>query len=157
MGDELLVGFPRLVGFIEIERKRIDENRFAFKKSKVKRSKSGLPMISSVIKMLGTFLLVAFGLILFRSSSIGEAGSIIHKIATSWGSLFVDYKTLINGILCMFILLIKDVRDEYLPDKHTITNATFNKYRFELTVSVYIILILFFGVLDGNQFIYFKF
>lgn len=128
-----------------------------FKKSKVKKNKSGLPMFNSVLKMAGTFLLVAFGLILFRSAGLKEAGMIISRIAGHWGSLFVDYKTLINGLLCMFILFFKDFKDEYFPEKQVFSSGIFQQYRYELTVSVYIILILFFGVFDGNQFIYFKF
>jgi D-alanyl-lipoteichoic acid acyltransferase DltB (MBOAT superfamily) len=128
-----------------------------FKKNKVKKTKSGLPMFGSVLKMVGTFLLVAFGLILFRSTSLSEAGMIMYKIANNWGALFIDYKTLINGILCMLILFCKDFRDEYMPDKHIFPTGIINRYRYELTVSVYILLILFFGVFDGSQFIYFKF
>ncbi|MES2826872.1 MAG: MBOAT family O-acyltransferase [Bacteroidota bacterium] len=128
-----------------------------FKKNKVKRTPSGLPLPGTVAKMAGTFILVAFGLILFRSSSVTEAGLIMKKIATEWGSLFIDPKTLINGILCMLILLAKDFKDEFLFDKVNLSKNIFGNYKFEITVAVYVVLILFFGVLDGNQFIYFKF
>lgn len=128
-----------------------------FKKSKMKKNSIGLPVFSVVLKMLGTFLLVAFGLILFRSASIGEAGMIIKKIATEPGTLFFDPSTLINGILCMLILFCKDFRDEYMPDKHLFSAHMVERYRYELTVSAYIILVIFFGVFDGGQFIYFKF
>jgi len=128
-----------------------------FKKNKTKKTKSGLPMFGTVMKMIGTFLLVALGLILFRSTGVKEAGMILYKIATDWGGLFVDYKSLINGILCLFILFFKDFKDEYMPQKQIFYGGIFERYRYELTVSVYIILIVFFGVFDGNQFIYFKF
>ena len=114
-------------------------------------------MFGTVMKMIGTFLLVALGLILFRSTGVKEAGMILYKIATDWGGLFVDYKSLINGILCLFILFFKDFKDEYMPQKQIFYGGIFERYRYELTVSVYIILIVFFGVFDGNQFIYFKF
>jgi len=128
-----------------------------FKKNKIKKTKNGLPPFKSVMKMTGTFLLVALGLILFRSAGIREAGIVLYKIATDWGSLFVDYKSLINGILCLLILFLKDFKDEYRPDKQLFYSGIFERYRYELTVSAYIILILFFGVFDSNQFIYFKF
>ncbi|MBB5440356.1 D-alanyl-lipoteichoic acid acyltransferase DltB (MBOAT superfamily) [Pedobacter sp. AK017] len=128
-----------------------------FKKSKLKKNSYGLPVFSSSLKMLGTFLLVALGLILFRSASLNEVGMILYKIAGNWGSLFVDFKSLINGILCMIILFCKDFRDEFFPDKQAFSTGVFHRYRYELTVAAYIVLILFFGVLDGNQFIYFKF
>lgn len=128
-----------------------------FKKNKVKKTKSGLPTLATALKMVGTFLLVALGLILFRSTSLGEAGMIISKIALNWGGLFIDYTTLINGLLCMFILFCKDFRDEFLPNKQIFSKGFLLQYRYELTVATYIILIIFFGVFDGNQFIYFKF
>lgn len=128
-----------------------------FKKNKVKKTKSGLPTLATALKMVGTFLLVALGLILFRSTSLGEAGMIISKIALNWGGLFIDYTTLINGLLCMFILFCKDFRDEFLPNKQIFSKGFLLQYRYELTIATYIILIIFFGVFDGNQFIYFKF
>lgn len=128
-----------------------------FKKSKIKKNEIGLPTLSSSLKMLGTFLLVALGLILFRATSLGEAGMIISKIASNWGSLFIDHTSLVNGILCLFILFFKEFRDEFFPNKQLFSTGLFNRYVYEMTVSAYIILILFFGTFDSNQFIYFQF
>ncbi|PTQ96603.1 D-alanyl-lipoteichoic acid acyltransferase DltB (MBOAT superfamily) [Mucilaginibacter yixingensis] len=128
-----------------------------FKKKKVKKTESGLPPFNAVLKMIGTFLLVSFGLILFRSASLAEAGMVVKKIATEPGPLFFDYQTLINGLLCMLILFFKDFWDEYRSEKQLFSKGIINRYRYELTLAGYALLILFFGVLDGNQFIYFKF
>lgn len=128
-----------------------------FKKSKIKKSENGLPTLNSSMKMIRTFLLVALGLILFRATSLGEAGMIVSKIVSNWGGLFIDHTSLINGILCLFILFFKEFKDEFLVDEKFFHRGIFNKYRYEMTISAYIILILFFGVLDGNQFIYFQF
>jgi alginate O-acetyltransferase complex protein AlgI len=128
-----------------------------FKKSKVKKNRLGLPVYSVVLKMLGTYLLVAFGLILFRSASVAEAGMIMSKVATQHGELFFHHSSLINGLLCTLILFGKDFRDEYFADRHLLSKGLIEKYRYELTVSAYIILVIFFGVFDGGQFIYFKF
>lgn len=128
-----------------------------FKKGKMKKNSLGLPVFNVVLKMISTFLLVAFGLILFRSANISEAGMVIRKIVTEHGTLFFDHTSLINGILCLLILFAKDFRDEYLPAKQAFSTGIINRYRYELTVSGYIILIIFFGVFDGGQFIYFKF
>jgi len=128
-----------------------------FKKSKMKKNSMGLPTFSVVLKMLGTYFLVVFGLIIFRSASIAEAGMIMKKIATEPGGLFFDPSTLINGILCMLILFFKDFRDEFLPSKHIFSAGLVARYQYELTVSTYILLVIFFGVFDGGQFIYFKF
>jgi len=127
-----------------------------FKKSK---TKSGLPAFGSVLKMILTFCLVSLGLILFRSASVKEAALVISRIAnpSHWTDLFIDYKILSNGLFCMLILLWKDFKDEFLPNKQFLLAKYTQRYYYELTVSFYILLILFFGVLDGNQFIYFKF
>lgn len=128
-----------------------------FKKNKAKKSKSGLPVFSSVLKMLGTFLLVALGLLLFRSANLSETYTILNQIVTKQGGLFIDHKTLISGMLCLFILFCKDIKDEYLAGKNYFPAGLFQTFRYEITLSFYLILIVFFGVLDGNQFIYFKF
>ncbi|WP_421943913.1 MBOAT family O-acyltransferase [Pedobacter sp.] len=128
-----------------------------FKKSKIKKNNFGLPVFASVYKMLGTYLLVAFGLILFRTTSLDSTGLIIGKIATDWGNLFFDFNTLSNGFICLLILFFKDFKDEFFPEKTLFQKGILHKYYYEISVSFYIILILFFGILDGNQFIYFKF
>lgn len=128
-----------------------------FKKNKIKTTKIGLPAFSSVLKMVSTFLLVAIGLIIFRSETIGEAFMILGKIVSNWGTLFIDHVTLINGLFCMFILFIKDVKDEFLTRSASPTSGFLQRYWYELTASAYVILILLFGVFDGSQFIYFQF
>ncbi|TKB99657.1 MBOAT family protein [Pedobacter cryotolerans] len=124
-----------------------------FKKNKSK----GIPTFVPILKMIRTYLLVAIGLILFRSTGVEHASSIVYKILTDWGSLFVDSTTLINAIICIFILFIKDFKDEYMLQKDEKNRGWIIQYKYELTISFYIILILFMGVLDGGQFIYFKF
>lgn len=125
-----------------------------FKKNKLRIYGNGLPTLHVISKMAGTYLLVSLGLILFRSATIGEAGSILYKIGTQWGNLFVDYATLINGLCCMFILFCKDFKDEFYSKADA---KLLFSYRQELCISAYILLILIFGVFDGNQFIYFQF
>lgn len=126
-----------------------------FKKNKIRIYGNGLPTLRSVLKMSGTYLLVAFGLILFRSATIAEAGTVISQIASRWGSLFIDHTTLINGIFCLLILFCKDFKDEFYSKANTVLKQF--PCRQELYISVYIFLILIFGVFDGNQFIYFQF
>lgn len=128
-----------------------------FKKNKLKKGIKGLPTWPCTMKMIGTYLLVALGLILFKATSINEVEMILYKIVTEWGSLFVDYSTLINGLFCVLILVYKDFMDEYFPNRLPIPNRFINRFQYELTISIYIILILIFGVFDGNQFIYFQF
>lgn len=44
-----------------------------FKKKKLKTTKLGLPTLNDFLKMVGTFLLITFGLIIFRGNNIGES------------------------------------------------------------------------------------
>jgi len=127
-----------------------------FKKSKLKKNIYGMPTFGVSMKMIGTYLLVALGLILFRSADIQEAFMVIRKIATNWGPLFLDYNMLINGLFCMFILFYKDLKDEFYPDSQ-FSLSLIRKFKYEITILTYIILILIFAVFDGNQFIYFQF
>jgi len=128
-----------------------------FKRSKAKKGDNGWPSWGKVFRMTGTFLLVALGLILFRSHGLSEAIIIIRKIVTEQGALFVDYKTLINGLTCLLILFFKEFKDEFFPEKELLSGGIVHRFSYELKVSFYLVIILFFGVLDGNQFIYFKF
>jgi D-alanyl-lipoteichoic acid acyltransferase DltB (MBOAT superfamily) len=128
-----------------------------FKSSKSKKGvKEPVPM-SKILRMVGTFLLVAVGLVLFRSPGLADAFMVYKKMLTSWGSLMVDSKTFINGFLCMFIMFYKDIRDEFFPRQPEAPKSIFQQYRYEFTVAGFILLILFFGVFDGTQFIYFQF
>lgn len=128
-----------------------------FKKSKIKKTKNGLPALPAIAKMTGTFLLVALGLIFFRMPTLPDAAMVIKKIVTNQGALFVDPKTLINGVFCMLILFYKDLKDEFYPNKFILSKGFLAKYKYELTLSAFILLIIFFGIFDGNQFIYFQF
>ncbi|MEG1866737.1 MAG: MBOAT family O-acyltransferase [Bacteroides sp.] len=128
-----------------------------FKKKKIKKYKNGLPTVSVVLKMASTYLLVALGLILFRSATLADAGTLVHRMCSYWGSLFIDYNTLVNAFFCVFILFYHDFKDEFYPSNQFVSKRWVHKHRKELFIAIYILLILIFGVLDGNQFIYFQF
>jgi alginate O-acetyltransferase complex protein AlgI len=67
-----------------------------------------------------------------------------------------DHSTFILSVLSVFIILFKDVTDEFTPSKFLIFE---NKHKIirVMAYSSTIILILLIGVLDGGQFIYFQF
>ncbi len=50
------------------------------KKRKLKVNSLGLPSRSDFLKMIGTYLLVAFGLIIFNAPSTGEAGAFVRGL-----------------------------------------------------------------------------
>ncbi len=85
-----------------------------------------------------------------------EAAAIVLKIFTNQGIPFIDGTTLIYACLGLVILLIKELCDEFFYGKILLFQNRFLVFRF-LSYSAVILIILFFGILDGGQFIYFKF
>lgn len=50
------------------------------RKKKLTANRYGLPYMSDLFKMIGTYLLVAFGLIIFNAPSVGQAGKFIEGL-----------------------------------------------------------------------------
>ena len=108
------------------------------------------------LTILLTFTIVCFGLIFFRANSIADAFEVIRKVVAIRGTIFIaDWNTMVYGILMLFILIVKDFKDEFF------TKLTFmNNKNIIIRWATYlflIVLILSFGVLDNSQFIYFQF
>ena len=109
------------------------------------------------IRILVTFLLVNFSMIFFRMPNISDVFGMIGQMAMSFGKPDLsDLK--IYSKLIIFIglsmLVFKDVKDEFLPNKLTFLRKGFFRW------SIYIVLfamILTLGVLDSGQFIYVNF
>ncbi|MBR1484671.1 MAG: MBOAT family protein [Prevotella sp.] len=129
-----------------------------FRKQKVQTGRSGLPKAPFVGKMVLTFLLVAVGQLIFRAPSMGEAVGIAVRAATAWqGSLFVDMNTMVNAALCLAVLFLADVHDEWMPQRSMRLPTWAEPWRWPLCVALEIVAILLFGIFDNNQFIYFQF
>lgn len=107
-------------------------------------------------RILVTFLLVNFAWIFFRMPSLNAACEVVLKIFTDFGENI--YKTSNTNILLyfigIFILLFKDVKDEFLTNRLAFLNRTTIKWIFYLILFAMIIGI---GVLDSGQFIYANF
>lgn len=129
-----------------------------FKKTKVKVNGKGLPTSPFVIKMIGNYLVVAFGLMLFHSNNINEFWSVLCRIPEAWnGGLFIDMPTLVNAAICLVALIYVDFQEEWFPNKTLYLPKWAEVWRWELTVAIEIIAILLFGIFNSNQFIYFQF
>ena len=129
-----------------------------FKKTKVKVNAHGWPTRPFVLRMIGTYVVVTFGLMIFHSASISEFASILQRVATHWdGGLFLDYATMVNALICTIALIYADIHDEWFPNYKLYLPKWASDYRWQLTIAVEIIFILLFGVFDNNQFIYFQF
>lgn len=111
----------------------------------------------SVYSILITFILVSFTWIFFRSNTFSDAFSIINKIFTFSGTLYVgDMQQLLYCIISIILLIIIELKCEYygleiFPFK---TNHWLKE---QMAYIFLIVTILLIGVFDGGQFIYFQF
>ena len=129
-----------------------------FKKTKIKVNQLGWPTWPFVLKMVGNYLVVTFGLMLFHSNNIGEFWHILCWIPEAWnGGLFIDMPTLVNATFCSVALIYVDIQEEWFYKKQLYLPHFAERWRWELTVAIEIIAILLFGIFDSNQFIYFQF
>jgi D-alanyl-lipoteichoic acid acyltransferase DltB (MBOAT superfamily) len=129
-----------------------------FKKTKIAVNSHGWPTSPFVFKMVGNYLAVTVGLMLFHATDITEFGAVLSRICEAWnGSLFFDMPTLVNGALCSIALIYVDILEEWFAKKRIWLPSRIEPLRWHLTVAIEIVAILLFGIFDSNQFIYFQF
>lgn len=129
-----------------------------FKKTKIMVNSHGWPTSPFVMKMVGNYLVVTFGLMLFHSNNISEFWAVLCRIPEAWnGSLFFDMSTLVNAAICSVALIYVDIQEEWFSKKKLYLPNWAERWRWELTVAIEIVAILLFGIFDSNQFIYFQF
>lgn len=109
-----------------------------------------------IIRIVTTFVLVAFAWLIFRMPSIGDAANVIAKMCTDIPSAV--YKvTNSNAVLCVaavMTVLAKDWVEEYTKF------SLFNNKNIVVRWASYLVVlfsILLFGVLDSSSFIYASF
>lgn len=122
--------------------------------NKMKQLGNGLSF-GNVIRMLLTFCIVSFAWIFFRADNFSDAATIISKIFTDHGPLFMDKTTMLLASIALIIVLLKDVCDEYHVGIKLL-NSKYMVVRY-LTAVAMICYILACGVLNGGSFIYFQF
>ncbi len=102
-----------------------------------------------------TFVLVCFAWIMFRANNLSDAITIATGIFTNPGVPYLDYATFIAVGMAMIVLLAKEFADEYQWKTRIAESDSWLVRHVYLVVMIsYIIL---FGVLGGDQFIYFQF
>lgn len=102
-----------------------------------------------------TFVLVCLAWILFRANNLSDAMMVIKGIFTNLGVPKPEYANFIAIGMAMTILLIKEFADEYQwPVRVADSKSWIVRHVYLVMMIAYIIL---FGVLGGDQFIYFQF
>jgi hypothetical protein len=109
------------------------------------------------IRILITFILVDLAWIFFKAKNISDASIAFTKIFTTIGSpLFVKADVIIGSVIALMILFIKEIKDEFFPNKISFMSNT-NPYIASLSMVLLFLIILLLGVFDSGQFIYFQF
>lgn len=111
------------------------------------------------VKIVITFLLVNFAWIFFRMPTLGDAIEVISRIfdTTLPMSLYIaPLPTSPLMLIGCFLLLFKDIRDEFYPNKILLMNSASVVVRW-LTYIFLIVTILLMGVFNSDQFIYANF
>jgi D-alanyl-lipoteichoic acid acyltransferase DltB (MBOAT superfamily) len=125
--------------------------------SRKKISKKIPGFIYNSVSILLTFLFFTFSLIIFRTTQISDANSIISTMFSEPGNLFIDSpSTILFIILGIVIILSADIIREYKIFEGSYLSKT--RWAFQhLSYALLLIYILIAGVFDGGQFIYFAF
>ena len=122
--------------------------------SKFVKHKSLSPKI---IRIMTTYFFIVFAWIFFRANNVQDAFTIISKITTEQGHLFLGdgIPSLVLPILMICILLIKEVKDEY---QFRISLMHHKNPWISIPASALVIaIILLCAEFNSGQFIYFQF
>tara|TARA_R110002033_G_scaffold134052_2_gene173930 strand:+ start:3576 stop:4976 length:1401 start_codon:yes stop_codon:yes gene_type:complete len=113
-----------------------------------------------IINVFFTFLAINFSWIFFRANNIKEAIEIIQDIIFKPGNIFIgsgdDIASSIYAFIAVFLLLLVEIKDEYFSTYSSITNNKYQIIRLS-AYSILIFIIIYLGVFNDNQFIYFQF
>jgi D-alanyl-lipoteichoic acid acyltransferase DltB (MBOAT superfamily) len=114
----------------------------------------------SIINVFITFGLICFSWIFFRANNVGEAFVIIQNIFTNPGKLYIpsgaDVVAPIYAIIGIAILMASELRKEYFNKIYSLAENK-NPTVILAFYSVIVITILYIGVFNSSQFIYFQF
>ena len=125
------------------------------KKNKVKLVKGYFIPLKPMFKMILTYLIVTFGLMIFRSPSVVTVIDIFKQIFSNHStSLYYD-EFITYALIFMCISLFKDYKDEYKLNIHFLHSE--NKIIEHISVILLIVVTVLFGVFRSNSFIYFQF
>lgn len=108
-------------------------------------------------RMLITFLIVTFGLILFRAQCLSDFVSILQQCGKGFGPIFTNGLLEIGtlGFLSMVLLFFKELKDEQKWNIHFLHAKT--PWIRIVSTSLLLSYILFTGELKESSFIYFQF
>lgn len=122
---------------------------------RITRRKASSSCVGRLVNIVITFILVAYGWMLFYVPDLHTAVG-ITKGYINIGMPYIHQTTIFFFFIGFAVLLLKDLKDEFWPDKRLLLSSRHIVVRY-LTFAALAVLIVSIGVLDGGQFIYFKF
>ncbi len=126
------------------------------RKARKKISKKINSQVYNAISILCTFLFITFSLIIFQSETLGDAFEIIHRMFINSGQLYLYPSIGLFMITGCAIMMIYDLQEEYRIWSFSLfSNKSWLVQ--QVCYALLLIYILFAGVFDGGQFIYFAF
>jgi len=115
-----------------------------------------MPIIHKILQIGITFLLACFAWIFFRANNNHDAITIINKILTMSGPLFVNWPMMIYSLVGIIFLIVIEIKKEYYKGSFSFMNNPKPVIRYG-SYAFLCLTILLIGVFDGGQFIYFQF
>lgn len=114
-----------------------------------KKESSG---IVKLVRIVGTFIIVTVAWVFFRMPTLSDSVQIIGHWFTGFGMPEVlSFTNLVIYIMAIFLVLFKELREEFFPAKLLILNK---RYVCWVEYVVIFCLILLCGALDSGSFIY---
>ncbi|QLG46682.1 MBOAT family O-acyltransferase [Costertonia aggregata] len=115
---------------------------------------------TGILNIMLTFVLINISWVFFRANSVQDAYMILQKVVSTPGSLYIgmgdDIAALIYSLIAILMLMVMEVKKEFFNHLFSFSN---NRYEFvRLSFFAFLIfMILYLGVFDESQFIYFQF
>lgn len=114
----------------------------------------------NVLRVALTFVLINLTWVFFRAGSIADALHIIHSIFTDPGKPFIPSDNSVTApfyaLLGIGVVMLREMKSEYFPQMSSATDSG-NRIVRMVSFGVLVFAILYLGVFDNSQFIYFQF
>lgn len=111
------------------------------------------------MRVVITFLVINFAWIFFRMPTLSDAWGVMKRIldlSLPFNIYIGDERNLVFSLIGIGLLIIKDIRDEFFPNKLPLMNSRFCFIRWSSYIFV-LITIMITGVFGADQFIYANF
>lgn len=109
--------------------------------------------MGKTVKIAVTFVLVSFAWLFFRMPELSDAFGVLARIFDTGSMDVIDLSDGKRMLLGLFVLMVKDVSDEFFPKSFTKTFGKYSIVRWTIYVSL-IVIIMLLGNLGTGQFIY---